>query len=201
MRTDPFSDSVRFLVAGDPAQLALGQLRIPLAALLAVLLFASALVAVRAWQRDPAQRSVTHGWTAFCRVMMGLMWFQGALWKLPLPRSDGFAYWTGQLVEHAAFDVHRRLVRDVLLPNLGILQTATFAAEMGMAISLILGLWVRPFSLLGIAFALQLWLGLYHHPGEWPWLFWFMVFTLGLFAVHQAGRSLGVDALRRPPGG
>jgi hypothetical protein len=68
---------------------------------------------------------------------------------------------------------------------------------MSFAVSLMLGFAVRLSSFLAIGFVLQLWLGLYHVGHEWPWLFWFMVFTLGSFIVHRAGYSLGLDALLR----
>jgi len=66
---------------------------------------------------------------------------------------------------------------------------------MAFAFSLMLGFAVRLSSLLAIGFVLQLWLGLYLVSFEWPWLFWFMIFTLGWFIVHRAGRSLGLDAI------
>jgi uncharacterized membrane protein YphA (DoxX/SURF4 family) len=126
---------------------------------------------------------------------MGAMWFQGALWKLPLPQSPGFFHWTSQIAEHAAFGWHRALASEVMLPLLPLFQSIAFLGEMGFAISLMLGLAVRVSSLLAIGFVLQLWLGLYRVDFEWPWLFWFMIFTLGWFIVHRAGRSLGLDAL------
>lgn len=197
MRSDPFSDAWLFLIGGQPDQLALGVWRWLAVALFAGLLVASFVIARENWRRDVSQRTATHVTTWGFRVLMGTMWFQGSLWKLPLPISGGFKSWTEQVAENAAFAFHRDLVRDVLLPNLALLQGATFAAELLMAISLILGFAVRLSSVLGIAFVLQLWLGLYHLPAEWPWLFMFMTIVLGLFAVHGAGRSLGLDALLR----
>ena len=71
---------------------------------------------------------------------------------------------------------------------------------MFFAASLMLGFAVRLSSLLAIGFVLQLWLGLYHVDYEWPWLFWFMIFTHGFFIVHRAGYSLGLDALLQREG-
>jgi hypothetical protein len=61
---------------------------------------------------------------------------------------------------------------------------------------------VRPMAAIGMLFTLHLWLGLYKHPGEWPWLYVFLVFVQGFFLMHSAGKSLGLDALwaRRPWG-
>ncbi len=200
MRTTPFYDAWLFLIGQQPDQLALGPWRWLIVALFLGLLVASAWIARGNWLRDPAQRGAGHLWMCLFRVLVGAMWFQGSLWKLPFPVSGGFQSWTEQIVEHAAFAFHSGFVRDVLLPNIALLQPLVFLAEMSFAITLILGFAVRLSSLLGILFALQLWLGLYHHPNEWPWLFMFMVFTLGQFAVHAAGRSLGLDALLRREG-
>ena len=39
-------------------------------------------------------------------------------------------------------------------------------------------------------------IGLYRHPAEWPWEYIFIAIVQGQFAVYQAGRSLGIDAIR-----
>ncbi|HYZ31541.1 MAG TPA: hypothetical protein VE684_04565 [Crenalkalicoccus sp.] len=195
MRTNPFYDTWLFLIGQQPDQLALGPWRWLVVALFLGLLAASAWIARENWRRDPAQRNAADVTIWLFRVLMGAMWFQGSLWKLPLPVSGGFEYWTGQIAEHAAFAFHRDFAREVLLPNIGLLQTVTVLSEMSFAVSLILGVAVRLFSLLGTLFALQLWLGLYRHPDEWPWQYLFIAFTLGQFAIYGAGRSLGLDAL------
>jgi uncharacterized membrane protein YphA (DoxX/SURF4 family) len=195
MRTDPFTDTLQFLAGQQPDQQVLGLFGWFFLALFWALLIGSAVIAVRNWKADPEQRSAAHLWTWIARTMMGAMWFQGALWKLPFPQSPGFFHWTSQIAEHAAFGWHRTLAAEVMLPLLPLFQAVAFFGEMFFAISLMLGFAVRLSSLLAIGFVVQLWLGLYRVDFEWPWLFWFMIFTLGWFIVHRAGRSLGVDAL------
>lgn len=58
-----------------------------------------------------------------------------------------------------------------------------------------LGLLTRLGALLGTLMALNLWLGLYSAPGEWPWTYMFLVVIQALFAIDPPGRSLGADAL------
>jgi len=195
MRTDPFSDTLGFLLGQHPDQLGLGFFGYLLTAFFWALLIGSVAIAVRGWHADPSQRTAAHLWTWTARTMMGAMFFQGALWKLPFPVSGGFAYWTGLIGEHAAFGWHRALATDVLVPLLPLVQGVAFFSEVFFAISLMLGLGVRLSSLLAIGFVLQLWLGLYRLDIEWPWLFWFMIFTLGWFITHRAGRSLGLDGM------
>ena len=58
-----------------------------------------------------------------------------------------------------------------------------------------LGGFVRLFALIGALQILNLWLGLYSAPGEWPWTYFFLLVLQLIFAVHHYGRSLGLDAL------
>jgi len=128
------------------------------------------------------------------------MWFLGMLWKLPLPLSGGFKFWTEQMANRAAFSFHRKLVAEFVLPNLHLVDPLVFLAELTFAVSLILGLGVRLVSVLGMLFVLNLWVGIYQpgDPAEWPWSYMFLAILMFLFSLHAAGRSLGLDAwLRR----
>jgi len=197
MKTDPFSDAFAFLLGNTPDHDSLGALRYLFVALFAVLLVASLVIARISWRQDPAQRTAAHLWTLLFRVLMGSMWFQGAIWKLPLPVSGGLQYWTGQMAKNAAFSFYGRLVRDLILPNMAIFDPLVLIVELGLAASFTLGVAVRPVAALGVLYALGLWIGLYRHPAEWPWEYIFIAIVQGQFAVYQAGRSLGIDALRR----
>lgn len=198
MKTDPFNDAWAFLLGNTPDHESLGALRYVFVALFAVLLVASILIAGAAWRRDPAQHTAAHLWTWLFRVLMGSMWFQGAIWKLPLPVSSGLQYWTGQMAENAAFPFYTDLVRGLILPNMAAFDPVALAAELGLAVSFMLGITVRPVAVLGVLYVLGLWIGLYRHPAEWPWEYVFIAIVQGQFAVHNAGRSLGLDALRLP---
>ena len=92
------------------------------------------------------------------------------------------------------------LVTSVLLPNFTVVNVVAFLAGIGMAASFILGFGVRFFSLVAMAFAAQLYFGLYTHSNEWPWEFIFIIVIAGMFHLHAAGRSPGLDALLRRRG-
>jgi uncharacterized membrane protein YphA (DoxX/SURF4 family) len=63
---------------------------------------------------------------------------------------------------------------------------------------MLLGLAVRFVGVLAVAYTLQLWLGLYDNPSEWPWTYMCLAIVMFLFVIDGAGRSLGLDAwLRR----
>lgn len=196
MRVNPFYDSWLFLTGETGSHLGIGAWRFLLVALYWGLMLSSIAIAYRNWQADSRQRTQTHLGTWAARAAIGTMWFEGALWKLPIP-SGGFQYWLEQEAEHAAFGLHKALVSSVLLPNFTLVNIVAFLCEMGMAASFILGFGVRAFAVLGMVFATQLYFGLYTHPGEWPWEFIFIIVICGMFYLYAAGRSLGLDALLR----
>jgi hypothetical protein len=193
MRTNPFYDAWLFLIGstGDHQGSGVGWL---LTVLFLALLLASAWIAVRNWQKDPAQRTARHVSVWFMRVMIGAMWYQGSLWKLPLPISGGFKFWTESITHNAAFDAHKWLATHLFLPNLAIIDPLVYLTELSLAVSFILGILVRPMALVGMIFAAHLWLGVYRHPDEWPWLFVFLIFVQVFFLIDNVGKSLGLDA-------
>lgn len=194
MRTNPFYDAWLFLIGstGDHENSGVGWL---LTVLFLALLVASVWIARLSWQQDPAQRTGHHLSIWFMRVMIGAMWFQGSLWKLPLPVSGGFEGWTKAIGTNAAFGIHRWIGENVFVPLLPVINPLVFLTEMSLAVAFILGFLVRPMGVIGMVFVIHLWLGLYLHPAEWPWLYIFLIFVQGLFVLNNAGRSLGVDAL------
>jgi len=193
-----FTDVWQFLTGTTGDYLHQGNWRYLILTLFWALLLASIAVAVRNWQEDSEQRTGRHLGIWLVRVLIGIMWFQGMLWKLPLPVSDGLQYWTEQESTNAAFEFHRTFLKDVVLPHMTIFGPIVFLAELVFAGSMILGLAVRLVGVLAVAYALQLWLGLYGNSSEWPWTYMFLAMLMFLFALEGAGRSLGLDAwLRR----
>jgi hypothetical protein len=200
MSKNPLTDVWQFLTAATSDYLKLGNWRYLILALFWALLVASIVIALQNWREDPVQRTGKHLGTWFVRVLIGCMWFEAMLWKLPLPASGGLQYWTEQEVTRAAFELHRTFVKDFLLPNLSVFGPLVFLAELTFATSMILGLAVRAVGVLALLFVLQLWLGIYlpGDPAEWPWSYIFLAMLMFLFSLYAAGRSLGLDAwLRR----
>jgi uncharacterized membrane protein YphA (DoxX/SURF4 family) len=198
MPANPFTDVWHFLTATTNDYLKQGNWRFLILALFWVLLLASVAIAVRNWREDPTQRTGRHLGIWVARVLIGCLWFQGMLWKLPLPVSDGLQYWTGQESTSAAFEFHRNFMKDVVLTHMTFFGPIVFLAELVFAGSLMLGLAVRFVGVLGLVYTLQLWLGLYDNPSEWPWTYMCLALLMFLFVIEPAGRSLGLDAwLRR----
>jgi len=184
VRTNPFSDAIRFLTHGVPWALNIYWF----------LLAVSVIVAAINWRVDNRQRSAAHVWNGVTRVSMGIMFWSQTLWKLP-PTYGDLRYWMEQLVKGAAFPAHADFVRSVVLPHFTLFAPQVYVGEVLIAVSLMLGLFARLGALLGALDAVNLYLGLYRIPSEWPWTYGFMILLLIMLVVHRAGRSLGIDAM------
>jgi uncharacterized membrane protein YphA (DoxX/SURF4 family) len=185
MRPDPLHDAVQFLTR--PAWFT---------PVFWLLLLASVIIAVLVWRRDPAQRTPRSLGIWGLRVLMGVMWWQQTLWKIP-PDVGGLRYWMEQEAEHASIALQGDLVRDVVLPNLAVFAPLVYLVELVIGVSLLVGLFSRAGALLGLLMGLNLWLGLYSAPHEWPWTYMFLVMIQAFFVIDPPGRVLGADALRR----
>ena len=197
--SNPLSDIWDFLIGNTEDHNAFGNWKYLLIALFLALIVASIIVVVRNWREEPSQRSGRHVGIMIVRVLTGCMWFQGMLWKLPLPASGGLQYWTEQMGTRAAFEFHREFVTGFLLPHLYLFGPLVFLAELFFSVSLILGFAVRLAGVLAILFVLHLWLGIYRpgDPAEWTWSYLFLACVMFFFALDRAGQSLGLDALLR----
>src|SRR3954462_6389643 len=81
------------------------------------------------------------------------------------------------------------------LPNFYLFALLVYGLEVLTAVSLMLGLFVRLGGVIGALQIVNLWLGLYSAPNEWPWTYFFLIVLQLVFASDHYGRSLGVDAL------
>ena len=186
MRENPLGNALAFLVATD---------KLLFTVVFWLLLLGSAAIAALAWRADSGQRSVQHVGYGLLRVIIGIMWWQQSLWKIPPHYDWGLIHWMEEMVEHASTQLQSVLVRDFVLPNIAVFGPLVYAIEVAIAVSLILGVVTRLGAALGALMAINLWLGLYNAPGEWPWTYMFLVVLQLIFLINPPGRSLGVDAL------
>lgn len=169
-----------------------------------LLIAASILIAGYAWRTIPSQRTATRLFGWLCRFFIGAMWWQQTLWKLPpyytlTPNkpfgTTGLAYWMGLMGKHAAIPFQANFVNHVVLPHFYVFAPIVYSLEVLTAVSLIVGLFVPFWGLIGAAQIANLWLGLYNAPTEWPWTYFFLMVLMLIFAVHRYGRALGLDAI------
>jgi len=158
------------------------------------MLIASLAIAAFAFNRLPEQRTVDHLVRYIVRGVVGLMWWQQSLWKVP-PDFEGLRHWTEEIVKNAAFPIHARLVNDLILTHFVPFGYFIYFTEVAIGVSLILGLFMRASATVGALMILNLYFGLYRLESEWPWTYAFLVLLMVLFAMERYGRSLGADAL------
>jgi uncharacterized membrane protein YphA (DoxX/SURF4 family) len=169
-----------------------------------LLLLASIAIAACAFVMLPEQRRFGHIANFAFRFLIGAMWWQQSLWKLPPHYTDhperpfgetGLAYWMGEMGKHAAIPLQADFVNNIVLPHFYWFAPVVYGLEVLTGVSLMLGGFVRLFGVIGALQILNLWLGLYSAPGEWPWTYFFLLLLMLVFSTHHYGRSLGLDAL------
>jgi uncharacterized membrane protein YphA (DoxX/SURF4 family) len=190
---NPVSDVVRFLAkSGWPTPV------------LWLLLLASVAIALYAWTKVPGQRRYRFAANWLFRLLIGCMWWQQTLWKLPPFYTDhpdqpfgatGLAHWMMIEGKSAAIPLQADFVNHIVLPHFYLFAPAVYGLEVLTAASLMLGLFVRLMGFVGALQILNLWLGLYNAYGEWPWTYFFLLVLQLIFAVHHYGRCLGLDAI------
>jgi len=190
MKVNPFSDTLSFLTIGGWTTIVFW-----------LLLLASIGIAIFNYRRDPRQRSARHVWNWLSRLFIGALWWQQSLWKMPPTYTDqpdgsgGLRYWVGEMAKYASLSVQADFVKKIVLPHFYFFAPQVYAGEVLVAVSLMLGLFTRLGGLVGALMAINLWLGLYRLPSEWPWTYFFLVVIQIMFVAYRPGRSLGLDAL------
>ena len=192
MKPNPFSDVLHFLV--QPGWTT---------ALYWLLLLGSIVIAAYAWRNIPSQRSWRNVGDWLCRLLIGSMWWQQTLWKLPPlytdnpsdPTNSGLHYWMMRMGESASIPLQADFVNHIVLPHFYLFAPLVYTLEVLTAVSLMLGIFVRLWGLIGALQVLNLWLGLYNAEGEWPWTYFFLLVLQVIFTLHRYGRSLGLDAI------
>jgi uncharacterized membrane protein YphA (DoxX/SURF4 family) len=97
--------------------------------------------------------------------------------------------------ESASIPLQADFVNHIVLPHFYFFAPIVYTLEVLTAVSLMLGVFVRLWGLIGALQVLYLWLGLYNAQGEWPWTYFFLLVLQVIFTLHRYGRSLGLDAI------
>jgi thiosulfate dehydrogenase [quinone] large subunit len=155
--------------------------------------------------RSPAGISKT---VAGVRMAVGVFFILFGQYKLFGPgfAHGGFQEYLRGYIADGAVRFYRPILAHLVLPHAVFLGHAVGAVEMFIGVSLLLGIWVRPASVLGALFMLNLALATWWEPGHgvpvWryfgaeldklPLLFLFLIFF-----ASDAGRQWGLDGRLR----
>jgi uncharacterized membrane protein YphA (DoxX/SURF4 family) len=104
-----------------------------------------------------------------------------------------------EMTKWASTGLQRHFVKDIVLPHFYLFAPQVYFSEVLIAVTLILGLFSRLGAFLGALMAINLWLGLYRSPAEWPWTYFFLIIVQIVFLVQRPGCSLGLDAILQRP--
>lgn len=158
-----------------------------------VLLIASVAIATSAWRRGPSQRKPRVVGIALLRLVMGTMWWEQSLWKIP-PNFDGLVFFMKEIVAHSSIPLQAQMVDQLVLPNIWLFGPMVYGLEVLIGVSLMLEVFTRWFALLGLGMTLNLWVGLYSAPNEWPWTYGYLLAIQALFVIDPPGLCLGLDS-------
>jgi uncharacterized membrane protein YphA (DoxX/SURF4 family) len=145
---------------------------------------------------------------AAVRIVTSIFFILFGEYKLAGPAfaHGGFQEYLRGYIQTSAVSFYRPILANLVLPHAVFLGYTVGAVEMFIGLSLLLGLWVRPASILGALYMLNLTLATWWDPGHgvpiWryfgneldhlPLLLLFIIFF-----VSNAGQQWGLDARRR----
>ncbi len=129
------------------------------------------------------------------RVLFGLLWVQGAGWKVP-PDFVSLRNQTINAVENEVFAPWRWVVENVVLEHFSVFGWLTFLAEAGLGALLLVGFCTRASALAGAGLSLVIALSVLNTPGEWGWAYWMLIAGHLVLAALSPRSMYGLDALR-----
>src|SRR6266478_5971333 len=117
----------------------------------------------------------------------------------------GFQQYLQSFAQNSAVSFYQRILSDLILPHAVFFGYLVGAIEMFVGVCLLLGLWVRPASVLGIFFLLNLTLAAWWDPGHGVPLWRYfgsrldtipLLLLLIIFYSTDAGTVWGLDGRR-----
>lgn len=140
------------------------------------------------------------------RILTGGLFLLFGEYKVATPTfaHTGFPQYLQGYVQGAAISFYRPVLA-VLIPHQVFFGYVVGIVELAIAASLILGLWVRPMSIIGGLFMLNLFLATWWEPGHGVALWRYfgaeldtipLIFLFAIFYTSDAGTTWGLDRPR-----
>jgi thiosulfate dehydrogenase [quinone] large subunit len=121
----------------------------------------------------------------------------------------GFQTYLQDFIANGAVSFYRPVLAELILPHAVFFGYVVGVVELLIGISLLIGFWVRPASILGILFLLNMVLSTWWEPGhQAPFWRYFgaeldhlpLLLLFIIFFAADAGRVWGLDGRRKPAG-
>jgi uncharacterized membrane protein YphA (DoxX/SURF4 family) len=118
----------------------------------------------------------------------------------------GFQQYLQSFLENSAVGFYQPILANLILPHAVFFGYLVGAVEMFIGVCLLLGIWVRPASVLGMLHMLSLTLATWWQPGHGVpiWRYFGaeldhlpMLFLFAIFFASDAGQEWGLDGRRR----
>jgi uncharacterized membrane protein YphA (DoxX/SURF4 family) len=145
--------------------------------------------------------------TALARILTGGIFFLFGEYKVAGPgfAHGGFQQYLNEYIATDALSFYRPVLAHLVLPHAVVLGYAVGVVELIIAASLILGVWVRPISIVGILYMLNLIVSTWNQVGPGPVWRYFgaeldhipLLFLFAIFYASHAGETWGMDAWLR----
>jgi uncharacterized membrane protein YphA (DoxX/SURF4 family) len=139
---------------------------------------------------------------ALGRIGVGIMFLFFGEYKIVNGQfaHEGYTKWVSGFVQESAVSFYKPFLKFTLQHHVLFGYTVGWV-ELLIGISMVLGLWVRPFAIIAAIFMLQLVLATWNLPaGTASWRYAAnelehipMLFLFLIFFVHGAGETLGLD--------
>ena len=140
---------------------------------------------------------------AVVRILTGILFLLFGEYKVASPAfaHTGFLQYLQGYVGGSAVTFYRPVLA-LLLPHVVFFGYLVGIVELAIAASMILGLWVRPMSIVGALFMLNLFLATWWEPGHGVALWRYFgaeldkipfIFLFGIFFAADAGTTWGLD--------
>src|SRR5580704_18125197 len=145
---------------------------------------------------------------AVVRMAMAVFFLLFGEYKLFGPgfAHGGFQEYLHGYIQGSAVSLYRPILADLVLPHAVFLGYMVGAVEMFIGVSLLLGIWVRPASMLGALHMLSLTLATWWGPGHGVPLWRYfgneldhlpVLFLVIIFFVSDAGQQWGLNGRRQ----
>ena len=160
-------------------------------------------------RKMPGPSSALSRVIAIARILTGVLFFLFGEYKVASREfaHTGFPQYLQGYVQSSAVAFYRPILM-LLLPHVVFFGYLVGIVELAIAASLILGLWVRPMSIVGALFMLNLFLATWWEPGHGVavWRYFGaeldkipLIFLFAIFYASDAGATWGLDRPRVRP--
>ena len=154
---------------------------------------------MRMMMTDQQSQKLTGVLMTGIRVVLGIFWLLQITWKAPPTfgcPDGGLCLWLNMEVQSPVIQLYADFVRVIVQPNVILFGWITTLVEVFIGLTLLLGLYTRFGALIGVAWSINLLIGLANVPHEEGWYYMFLILLNLMFVAVGAAGQLSIDRMR-----